>query len=630
MKIKFNINKLFPISTAITAAAIISGQSSSDFDFEQVKAELKKKRSKLKFTNKFILDTIPVNRFNALCLLKLTENNTNFRKLYNTTININNTYSADFLLYELENQKEIEEKLGENFIICDVHRQVNSREDFELKKQLLEYGLNNPEAGQNIYFTDIIKNAESLEDALKMIEHSKTYGILPYERTNLYETCGKEVTDRMLENIKEYKNKYHLNTDYLSSYANTYREPFNIFRGGKNTLFRFDTKTGEIVSFEENNKIYNLNNKTTTTIIPKKIVKEAGLLDDELLFSAGIETRSLDGRFISGGEIKESKLDGEFEVDEITPAGRRYKLALAEIGKRGKKHVEKHFTSLDGTITDYVYISDRKGNRFTYYKITDKDNKILYETVKKFKVLAENHFQSVINGISYDIIIEKDKIKVTKQDGEQIEYKIKKYTNEDREKLAQLNIICSRDDTLRKQLADEETTLCEIAVKEGILEKYSIDKNLLETLKHLSGDEWFALKNAAVYCFILSKEHDSAYSLGQGIEVCSDLNLRAVFEHEIGHEKERALKLSKDEKLKNIYEYEKALFTTNLPDIGVKQAGYFLRNLFSDGLKETTAEVNLIINPALQWEGIGTRTLFLQQYFPKTITYIANKYNELI
>ncbi len=137
------------------------------------------------------------------------------------------------------------------------------------------------------------------------------------------------------------------------------------------------------------------------------------------------------------------------------------------------------------------------------------------------------------------------------------------------------------------------------------------------------------LKNADVYALISSHNKDSAYSQGNLVEVGSKNNLLSVFEHEIGHEKSKAIKLDEDKKLKQIYEYEKKLFTTNLPDIAVKQAGYFLRNVMANGLRETCAEANLIINAPQCWKDIGSRTMFLQRYFPRTIAYLADKYKDL-
>ena len=84
-----------------------------------------------------------------------------------------------------------------------------------------------------------------------------------------------------------------------------------------------------------------------------------------------------------------------------------------------------------------------------------------------------------------------------------------------------------------------------------------------------------------------------------------------------------------DEDLKKIYEYERMLFVANVPGFAVEQAGYFLKDITSKGILETAAEANLIINAPVKWKNLGTRTIFLQQYFPKTIAYIANKYRTL-
>ena len=83
-----------------------------------------------------------------------------------------------------------------------------------------------------------------------------------------------------------------------------------------------------------------------------------------------------------------------------------------------------------------------------------------------------------------------------------------------------------------------------------------------------------------------------------------------------------------NQELKQIYEYEKNLFIKTLPDIAIRQAEYFLMNS-PKSLGEVLAETNLIINAPQKWNGIGTRTMFLQQYFPKTIAFIAKEYEKL-
>ena len=176
----------------------------------------------------------------------------------------------------------------------------------------------------------------------------------------------------------------------------------------------------------------------------------------------------------------------------------------------------------------------------------------------------------------------------------------------------------------------KEIYLGELAEEKGLIEKFTVDKKFVNILKKLSGEEWFSLANSNVLALISDVEKKTAYSLGRGIQISLDEMRFTTLEHEIGHEKFNQLKLYQDEKLRKIYNEEKDLFLTNLPNLATQQAGYFMRDVISTGLSETVAEINLIVNSSQQeWTDIGSRTMFLQQYFPRTIAYVANKCQEL-
>lgn len=639
MNIRFNPKYLKSLlcGSAITAISVATNTKQeeikklTDREFVQMQTEIQKKKLKLNRNNRHIFESIQVNKYNIQILNKLMENNSDFYKFYDTLNGIDNIHSAKFLEYELNNQKEINEILGNSFIRLNIHKSINNPRDLEFKLKLLEYGLKTPKIGKNAYFADIIRTAQNMDEALRILDHVEKYGILPNTRENFNSNYGQDKTDRMLEGIAKAKKEFDLNLNYLNPYANSYKEPYHILKN-QNTSFRFDTKTGEIVTVEKENQIYNLKDNFVTSVTPKKIKKdEKAFFDDEKLLSGKIETKTIDGRIINRHQFKQSKIEGEFEVTEIAQTGKEYKIALAEFDKYGGKHVEKHFTSPDGTHTDYVFADDKKGNRYFYYKITDKDKNVLYKSEKKFKTLSNNHFQSSTNGVVYDILIEKNCVKVKKLDGsgESVEYKIKEFTKEDYNNIEKVLSELSQDDELYNKLKAREITMGEIALKKGLIDKFCVDKKLINTLKNLSGEEWFALKNSNVFAIKFSPEKDTAHSIGNCIELGKDNLQLSTLEHEIGHEKSNALDLKNDNQLIQIYEQEKCSFTTRFPDIAVKQAGYFLRNLIANGFGETTAETNLIINCAQDWNDVGSRTMFLQQNFPKTIAYIAKKYEEL-
>ena len=640
MKINFTpskkILKTILGSSLLTTASVVAVKNSptqikelNDSEFEQMKAEINKKKSKLDKNNRSIFQCLSPNKYNIQCLNTLMDNNKTFYTLYPLLSQIDSINSAKFFIHELQLKKEIDEKLGINFILNSEFYNLKTQEQLDFKKSFLDYGLKNPEVGKNAYFLEILNKAKNIGEAKKMLEHIQKYGVMPSKRDDLEKEFGKNTSERMLEELAKVKDKYNLNLQNFYTSANTYNEPYKIYRS-KNSLFRFDPKTGEIVTLEKENQNYNFKNNTVTTVTPRLIKQDnEAFLDSNKLLEATIEIRTFDGNSKHQYDFKRSKIKGDFEINKTLPNGNKYKIGLSEYDKKKGKHIEKHLTSLDGTKTDYVYADDKKGNQYFYYRITDKDNKILYKSEKKFKVLSPKHFQSTTDGINFDILFENDRIIITKLDGsnKKIEYKIKDYTPKDYK-----NFNKFLTDTKRKEetkLLDKELFLGDLAAEKGLVEKYTVDKKFVNILKNLSGSEWFSLSNSNVLTLISDIKTKTAHSMGKGIQISPDEIRLSTLEHEIGHEKFNQLKLCQDENLSKIYNEEKDLFLTNLPNIVTQQAGYFMRNVMSDGLSETAAEANLIVNAPQQWENIGSRTMFLQQYFPRTIAYIANRHKEL-
>ena len=66
--------------------------------------------------------------------------------------------------------------------------------------------------------------------------------------------------------------------------------------------------------------------------------------------------------------------------------------------EKGNKIVKKKLESLDGTITNYNYTEDKKGNRKINYTITDNTGKELYKLDSTFEVIDENTLGEDDNG----------------------------------------------------------------------------------------------------------------------------------------------------------------------------------------------------------------------------------------
>ena len=600
----------------------------TDEEFKLLEQEIALKKLNLNDKNQVILNQIPLNKYNIQCLNRIIDDNDTFYRFYNA-LSINNINSAKFFDYELKNKDLIKEKIGPDFIYYNVHKTIKTPKELEFKIKLLEYAVNNSLMGKNIYFPDIIMNSKSMPEAFSMLEHVMKYGVLPSCREYFNRSYGTELSTKMLDEIAEVKNKFNIEINYLDKTLNKYSEPYIVLTGGcigegDSFLFKFNPETGKLIFFEHNNTIYNFENKTKTTVINKTAA------DSEELLDASIEVRDFDNDFLSKSSFTQSKIIGEFDCDETNVEGKTYKTSLTEVDKQGGEHIEKHFTSPDGTVTDYIFANDRDGNRYLYYKITDNNKKVLYESKKKFTVLSENHFCSEVDGKYYDIVFYPDRVVISsmKDRENKIEYKFKEYQTADYKTIENIVSEVYHNKRMLENLKNEEITLGQIVLEKRVIDKFTIDKKAEETLKYLGGEEWFSLKNSNVFTIISDWNKTSARSLGNGIQIGQEKNLLSVIEHEIGHEKARVLELERNQELKQIYEYEKNLFIKTLPDIAIRQAEYFLMNS-PKSLGEVLAETNLIINAPQKWNGIGTRTMFLQQYFPKTIAFIAKEYEKL-
>lgn len=106
----------------------------------------------------------------------------------------------------------------------------------------------------------------------------------------------------------------------------------------------------------------------------------------------------------------------------------------------------------------------------------------------------------------------------------------------------------------------------------------------------------------------------------------------SIIAHELGHIQDYATNiLNADENLISIYNDEIAKFNLKHTNTsGKNYIDYFSQTggSGSTGLSELIAETNMLLNTyGYQYEIIKDRAQFLVQNFPKTIAYIATKFN---
>lgn len=467
----------------------------------------------------------------------------------------------------------------------------------------------------------LFENTEKTEEFVSLIQSNVKLNSKLKEIVN---ELPKEALQNILKNLEYLKQEYN-SKSFL--FPNLDKDTIITMMDDIGHVFRFDSTTGNLVSIAVNNTVINpeLGTKITSRSTTKQdpLFKAVGKSQDVPDFRE-IVINKQNGKEVSTETLKESPVKGEYEIWQTSPDGSKDLIGLAEYDQNGGKHVEKTLTALDGSKTHYAYADDKEGNRFLHYNITDKDGNVTFKSEKKFKVLSDNHYQTSKNNEHYDVEIKDDKIITTK-------------LNSDKEKtdeVVEYKIVDFSDDDYKKIYKDfngtDESTITETLKNAGY--GNIVDKKLLPLLKQLSGDEWFALNKNTEYIIRHNTEPLGAFAGIDCIVVgdkISENGFLATIEHEIGHEKFVHLKLNEDKELQKIYNEERANFISSFPQENINSIGYFLNdNKYGlRGLNETCAETNQLINIPQTFDGIKDRTIILQQFFPKTLAYIANKFD---
>lgn len=473
-------------------------------------------------------------------------------------------------------------------------------------------------------YPDITSLKEKILATYMNIKNNTIGKIIFRYRLNFYnKDIVKNMKKEVLKINKRYKLGYDLccieryNSDskyiYVSSSNHATKDEF---------FFVFDKLTGELILFTKNKD-------TKCRVKDGQIVHSSKISTIENAKEASdygcIRTiTDLDGNLLSKTEIKPVPCYAEYEVNEYNSKGKNYKVGLAEHDGLGGTHIERSFVSLDGTKTDYVYADD-KVNRFLYYKITDKNGKILYENSKKFKELEPNRYISTNNNESYDIQFFENRVEITKLDkhnnmtNKKVTYNIKEYTKEE---YNFYETIAKETDIINSIFHIKD--YIDAYRENNAIDIHTVDKNLLPFLKQLSGEEWFLLQDRNVE-FIRRNNNDidNAFSLEGGIEIGENTDALSSLEHEIGHE---ILKdLLNDETCLEIFNEEKDLCNKFLPSVELEQIDYLINNKSSKtrSCSETIAEINKILNKPEDLIGVGPRATYIMKYFPKTIAYVG-------
>lgn len=257
----------------------------------------------------------------------------------------------------------------------------------------------------------------------------------------------------------------------------------------------------------------------------------------------------------------------------------------------GKTTVTKDMKSLDGTRTQYLYEDEPNGNMHSSYKITDKNGNVLLNKTITFKKLDENTFISTENDKKYEVKFSNGIINITNMNnGEVSTFNFDEKADGDKEKL-------------------------------------------LESFKQMPAEEIIALNQNTDNFIGIKNIYQSTYAATTRTIKSGD-NLFTIL-HEAGHAKDYAnVDVKQKETLVNsifsnpevnkVFEEEKAAFNKAFPLAQRDHISYFIKTSeYKDGIQEAIAETNAILNTKQSDTLFSIRTQYLQQYFPKTIAYLA-------
>ncbi len=348
----------------------------------------------------------------------------------------------------------------------------------------------------------------------------------------------------------------------------------------------------------ENKQIYSESKDLRTNIVTKRVREsESDILLSEMSYEKD-KNKQIKNKTI----IEKSDIIGAYNVYKFDENGNKVQTSSANIDKNGNKIVKKKLKSLDGTITNYNYTEDKKGNRKINYTITDNTGKELYKLNSTFEVIDKNTFRSTKNGKTYNIKFSDDQIEIENILGKQV--------------LTGTRSLSTLLDTRKPE-------------------------NIIKCLKTVSGEDLMRL------ILLVGNITNNSKNSGSFNAGSCRLNLPKadlfIFSHELGHafdfvhEYNQYNLISENSSIRKTYKEELKRFNEHFSQPQKDSVEYFINrkshyNGDWGGLGEIAAETNAIMHSlgSVNLPELEERAHFLQQYFPKTIAKIANKYETIV
>lgn len=462
------------------------------------------------------------------------------------------------------------------------------------------------------YSNEIIQLVSSTNDSNMInaiIKYCKTEDLKKYNLSFIKDIISKNETNiiPIADNIAKNNNivNYHINYDngvkFKDSFCITSEENNtiktiifdkngNILKsnslklvenntGGKqrSTVFEnYNDDSGNNVSFisRHSNEV---NSDALPTNIKNQYVKEVKSPDGKVLYKEY--------------HVPSKDYPNKFDIYR-EENGRRYKIGSTETTNNGQyQNIERTIHSSDGTQTQYFYAENANG-RMTNTIIKDKNGNILLNNKQQFNKVDDNHYVSKENGKTYDIQYFDDKVVVKNDNGETIEIPIVENGND------------------------------------------GLSKDLLPLLKQLPGSILFDIKKYNLSSAYITKDpelkNNAAYSpFYKAVAISPELfDKKDLFGliHELGHFKDDSINVYSNKELLKIYNSERDELLKNSSEREFNEMDYFLALEHPNkggAITEMIAETNAFRFSSNKCENLETRSMFLQEHFPKTFAKIV-------
>lgn len=513
------------------------------------------------------------------------------------------------LSWSTNNRYNSEEKLNQDSLEFLAHRMTVSQNGIPLRKahpaiieyteKLLEMKL--PMESRDSFDNFIGANETASIEKLERVNFSEL-GFNPAQTTAyVFKNSDEKDLLRLKDFLKDYLKDKDVKTIDLEPNLNVF-SVIEISTGYKDDRKKllFDLKKGipvtETSDYRYKNTLYKTQKDYQNHSESKLVfdMKKEGYDEFQVLKSQTFKKYDENWNLKFEETMEKSGINGVFNIKRTYPDGREDVVCQAgKDGETGIETIEKNMTSFDGTKSYYRYENDQNGNRILDYKIKDENGKTLLNQSVTFEVIDDNHFVSSRNNKKFDIRVEGENLTVKNlQTGESEKIELENFTKSTKDKL-------------------------------------------LPVLKKLPGEELMGMKKLDLKNLSFRPEYKGAHFNPKEKEIVLGeefLDL-AVLLHEWGHGKdsmefvEISEEIYNDEQLKDIYNQEKQAFRDNFSDAQLSHIGYFAADYHylgaSAAVKEGIAETNTLLSTYPKNDTQSVRAHYWQQYFPKTIAYLA-------